>query len=206
VLTILCQTFKLWTALIHCSLLLTRSIVQKNFLSQLYSKCKFPCFKFVCKRETGGKIREGLSFYAPICTASVSVLITTILNYFGGGIKGFVLKWKIKYQCALRQQQSRSVWISSYLSEQGLAYVAVVICVSFAGLLSDGRKPMNGQFAKGSIIHIKSPQIVQCCSEMKSITKKWKYQGNIMSINIDIMSSWTVFHKVKDFVYEIPHN
>jgi len=59
------------------------------------------------------------------------------------------------------------VWIFSYLSEQGLAYVAVMICVSFAGLLSDGRKPINGQFAKGSIIHIKSPQIIKYCPEVK---------------------------------------
>ena len=52
------------------------------------------------------------------------------------------------------------MWISNYLSEQGQAYVAVTISVRTAELLFGGRKPMNGQLAKGSNIHIKSPQIM----------------------------------------------
>jgi hypothetical protein len=67
------------------------SVVQTNILSLLNSKGKFPCFKFVCKKETG-EITEKLNFYAPSFTASVSVFITALLSYFGGGIEVFVLK------------------------------------------------------------------------------------------------------------------
>jgi hypothetical protein len=71
--------------------ILTHSAVQKNILSRLNSKCKFPCFKFECKKETG-EITEELNLSAPSCTASVSDFITAILSYFGGGIEVFVLK------------------------------------------------------------------------------------------------------------------
>jgi hypothetical protein len=59
------------------------------------------------------------------------------------------------------------VWISNYLSEQDQAYVAVMIYACFAELISDGRKPINREFAKGSNMHIKSPQIIRYCPEMK---------------------------------------
>ena len=121
---LLCQKFKLRRAVFHYTLLSTLSVCQKNTLSRLHSKYKFPCFKFVWNSETG-EIKEELNFCAPSCTTSMSVFIKALLSCFGGGLEVFVLKEKIKYWCALRlrQQQSRSVLVSNYLYEQGHAYV-----------------------------------------------------------------------------------